>query len=92
VRDCVPRKSANTESALLFDPDWIYKGSYDLPTDATERLDVLEEMYRLVRHWDFVESDLFNGLTRELIRSIGTLTYGNRTSYYACSPIFRTND
>jgi len=67
-------KSRECIEAVL---DWIYTGLYDLPTDATERLDVLEEMYRLVRHWDFVESDLFNGLTRELIRSIGTLTYGN---------------
>jgi len=57
--------------------DWMYKGSYDLPTEGAERLNVLEEMYRLAHYWDFVDSDLFNGLTRELIRSIGTQTYGD---------------
>ena len=72
--------------------DWVYKGSYNLPTETAERLRVLEEMYRLVHYWDFVESDLFNGLTRELIRAIGTQTYSSRTSYYAYSPIFDTGD
>ena len=58
----------------------MYKGSYDLPTEGTARLSVLEEMYRLAHYWDFVDSDLFNGLTRELIRSIGTQTYGDCAS------------
>ena len=49
-------------------------------------------MYRLVHYWDFVESDLFNRLTRELIRSIGTQTYSNRTSCHVYSPIFGIDD
>jgi len=61
--------------------DWVYKGSYGLPTEETERLGVLEEMYRLAHYWDFVDSDLFSGLTRELIRLIGTRTYQNCSSF-----------
>jgi len=44
-------------------------------------LGVLEEMYRLAHYWDFVDSDLFSGLTRELIRLIGTQTYQNCSSF-----------
>jgi len=58
----------------------MYKGSYDLPAEETERLDVLQGMYKLAHYWDFVDSDLFNGLTRELIKSIGTRTYGDCAS------------
>jgi len=65
--------------------DWIYKGSYDLPTDESERLNVLEEMYKLVHYWDFEDSNLFNDLTRELIRAIGTRTYSNRASFHLFS-------
>jgi len=61
--------------------DWVYKGSYGLPVEETERLNVLEEMYRLAHYWDFVESDLFSGLTRELIRLIGTRTYRDCSSF-----------
>jgi len=57
--------------------DWMYKGSYDLPADELEKSDVLEEMYRLTHYWDLVDSDLFNGLTRELIKLIGTRTYAS---------------
>jgi len=53
----------------------MYKGSYNPPAEETERLDVLQGMYKLAHYWDFVDSDLFNGLTRELIESIGTQTY-----------------
>ena len=42
---------------------------------------VLEEMYRLAHYWDFVDSDLFSGLTRELIRLIGTQTYEDCSSF-----------
>ena len=38
-------------------------------------------MYKLAHRWEFVDSDLFNGLTRELIRSIGTQTYGDCGSF-----------
>jgi len=55
--------------------DWIYMGSYDLEVEETKRLEVLEEMYRLAHYWGFEDSDLFKGLTRELIESIGTRTY-----------------
>lgn len=34
------------------------------------------EMYRLAHYWSFQDSDLFKGLTRELIKSIGVRTYG----------------
>ena len=54
----------------------MYKGSYVLPVEKTEKLDLLEEMYRLAHYWDLVDSDLFNDVTRELIRLIGTQTYG----------------
>jgi len=64
----------------------MYKGSYDLPAEETERLDVLQEMYKLAHYWDFVDSDLFNGLTRELIESIGTQTYGDCTSFWTQIP------
>lgn len=55
--------------------DWIYMGSYDLKVEGTKRSEVLEEMYRLAHYWGFEDSDLFKGLTRELIKSIGTRTY-----------------
>jgi len=55
--------------------DWMYKGSYNLSVEESKRLDVLEEMYRLAYSWDLVDSDLFDGLTHELIKSIGTETY-----------------
>ena len=58
----------------------MYKGSYDLPKEETERLNVLEEMYRLAHYWDFPDSDLFNGLTRELILLISMRTYADCTS------------
>lgn len=58
----------------------MYKGSYGLPAGGTERSNVLEEMYRLAHYWEFVDSDLFNGLTRELIQLIGTRTYCNCAS------------
>ena len=61
----------------------MYKGSYDLPAEEPERSDILEEMYRLAHYWDLVDSDLFNGLTRELIKSIGTQTYCNCASCQA---------
>ena len=77
-----------TKKSSFFHTDWIYKGSYDLPAEETERLNVLEEMYRLAHYWDFADSDLFNGLTRELIRSIGTRTYGNCAFYW--THLFRT--
>ena len=70
--------------------DWIYKGSYGLPVEESERLAVLEEMYKLAHYWDFEDSDLFNGLTRELIRAIGTRTYSNRASFHP-SPQTRTD-
>lgn len=59
----------------------MYKGSYDLPVEETERLNVLKEMYKLADYWDFVDSDLFNGLTRELILLIGTQTYRDCASF-----------
>ena len=71
--------------------DWVYKGSYDLPAEETERLNVLEEMYRLAHYWDFVESDLFSGLTRELIRLIGTQTYRNCSSFRSYLSYTRTD-
>jgi hypothetical protein len=58
------------------------KGSDDLLAEETERLNYLEEMHRLVRYWDFAHSDLFDDLTRELIRSIGTRAYGDCASYW----------
>jgi hypothetical protein len=61
--------------------DWVYKGSYSLPAEEAERLNVLEDMYRLAHYWDFVDSDLFSGLTRELILLIGTRTYGDCSSF-----------
>jgi len=48
-------------------------------------LNVLEQMYRLAHYWDFVDSDLFSGLTRELIRLIGTRTYKNCSSFEIAS-------
>ena len=58
----------------------MYKGSYALPAEKAEKLNVLEEMYRLAHYWDFADSDLFKGLTRELIGSIDRRTYANCTS------------
>ena len=58
----------------------MYKGSYDLPAEEPERLKILTEMYNLAHYWVLVDSDLFNGLTRELIKLIGTRTYGDCTS------------
>ena len=58
----------------------MYKGSYKLPVEETERLYVVEEMYRLAHYWELTDTDLFNGLTRELIQSIGTRTYSDCTS------------
>jgi hypothetical protein len=55
--------------------DWIYTGRYDLQVEETMRLVVLGEMYRLAHYWGFEDSDLFKGLTRKLIESIGTRTY-----------------
>ena len=63
----------------------MYKGSYGLPTEETERLNVLEEMYKLAHYWDFVDSDLFSGLTRELILLIGTRTYMGCSSFQITS-------
>ena len=60
--------------------DWMYKGSYDLPTEEPKRLHVLKEMYRLAHYWSLVDSDLFNSLTRQLIQSIGTQTYSSCAS------------
>lgn len=50
-------------------------GRYDLQAEETERFWVLGEMYRLAHYWGFEDSDLFKGLTRELIGLIGTRTY-----------------
>ena len=50
-------------------------GSYDLQVEETKRLGALEEMYGLAHLWGFEDSDLFKGLTRELIESIDTQTY-----------------
>ena len=36
-------------------------------------------MYRLAHYWDFADSDLFKGLTRELIQLIDRRTYSNCT-------------
>ena len=60
--------------------DWLYNGSYKLPAEEAERLDVIEEMYRLAHYWDLTDTDLFKGLTLELIKSIGRRTYGNCAS------------
>ena len=53
----------------------MYKGSYDLPAEDKEKLNVLKEMYGLAHYWDLVDSDLFNDLTRKLVQLIGTETY-----------------
>lgn len=45
-----------------------------------ERLEILEEMYRLAHYWDFMGSNLFNDLTLDLIRLIGVETYDTRAS------------
>ena len=63
-----------TEKSLV-PADWIYMGRYDLQVEETEKLGVLEEMYRLAHYWSFEDSDLFKRLTRELIESIDTRTY-----------------
>jgi len=57
--------------------DWMYKGKYNLPAglEETEKLHVLEEMYKVAHYWDFVDTALFNGLTLALIHLIGTRTY-----------------
>ena len=47
-------------------------------------MNVLKEMYKLAHYWDFVDSDLFGGLTRELIQLIGTQTYGDCSSFRNC--------
>jgi hypothetical protein len=51
-----------------------------LPEEKTERLEILEEMYRLTHYWDFMDSNLFNDLTLDLIRLIGVETYDTRAS------------
>ena len=55
--------------------DWIYTGSYHLNVEETRKLGVLKEMYRLAHYWGFEDSELFKGLTGELIQSIGMQTY-----------------
>ena len=70
----------DTDPKKLIRVDWIYKGSYDLPEGETEKFDVLVEMYRLAHYWGFEDSDLFKGLTRELIQSISVGTYESCTS------------
>ena len=60
--------------------DWIYMGSYDLPEREGEKFEVLVEMYRLAHYWGFEDSDLFKGLTRELIQWISVGTYETCTS------------
>ena len=57
----------------------MYKGSYVLPAEETERFDVLEEMYRLAHYWVLVDSDLFKGLTSKLIGLIDRRTYSDCT-------------
>ena len=60
--------------------DLIYKGSYDLPEGEAEKFDVLVDMYRLAHYWGFEDSDLFKGLTSELIQLITVGTYESCTS------------
>lgn len=58
-------------------------GRYDLPAEEKKRFGVLDEMYRLAHYWGFEDSDLFKGLTRELIGSIGVQTYESRESCWS---------
>lgn len=53
----------------------MYKGSYSVPENGSERLNTFEGMYRLADYWSLGNSDLFNDLTLKLIDSIGTRTY-----------------